>query len=347
VRDIDRYVNGLVVPYLRHVVQEMDCRSVSWFNHTNEPLTGNKGLCPEGIDDHVRYVEVLAAIQQAVREANLSGIRTMGPDTHSHQYWPIPRMIEAGFDPDPHIDAYCMHQYHSRFDWAPPTTNVPSDPMSVSIESQLREYSRHAHARSKPYFVTEIGMFYYGWGRGDPRGISRHDTSVLEAEFTIRAMNEGCDGLLRWTLLNPGDFDGQWQVLHTADGSDRIEPHAYFGAATLMRYVGRRPGILKTVVSMTDSDSPRTIHATAVANGDGSRSLLVVNDSYCDAIAVAFDLCGFDGQLVRITNDSMRKHHVENAIDENCRGCFTDVLPPLSLTVYTTAVQEAHTPHPE
>ena len=41
------------------------------------------------------------------------------------------------------------------------------------------------------FLVTELGMFHYGWSQGDPAGIARHDNTVLEAEFIIRAMADG------------------------------------------------------------------------------------------------------------------------------------------------------------
>jgi len=323
-----------VVPYVRHVVKEMGCTSVRWYNHINEPLRGNIAATPPGVDDHVRYVEVLAAIRQGLNEAGLGHIGLMGPDTCTHMYWPIPRMLENGADPDPHIQAYCMHQYHSHFDWDKPSANCGTDPMSVSVDRQLATYCAYAHAHGKPYLVTEIGMFHYGWRWGDPAGIARHDNVLLETEFIVRGLAKGADGFLRWAWLNPGNKDGWWQLIETVDGSDQPVRDSYYGYGTLYRQVDRNADMLMTCVHSGDIKA-NTIHAAAVANRDGSRSLLVVNDAYSDIAKV----------LVRFpTGGATRVHKLVNDPVRKCHDCGEiaapggqleppDALSPMSRTV--------------
>lgn len=338
VKDIDRYVAHFVVPFVEYVVREMGCRAVRWFNHVNEPLMGNICATPPGIDDHARYVEVLAAIRQGLDEAGLSEIGNLGPDTASHRYWPIPRMLEMGVDPDPYLQGYSMHHYHSRFDWAAPVPNVESDPMSVTIEEQLTKYRDYAAARGKPYFVNELGMFQYGWAYGDPAGVARHDNVLLETEFIVRALGKGVDGILRWAWLNPGTHDGWWQLVQTVDGSDAPVRDPYYGYGTLMRHVGLRARILETSVRYRQN-SLRTVHATAVENDDGSRTLLVINDSYdnCARIDVKFST-GKLSPLRKIVNDPVRKYHDCGELDvKGGEAEFEDLLSPMSLTVYTTS----------
>ena len=338
VRDIDAYVGRFVVPYVRHVVRELGCRAVTWFNHVNEPLRGAVCATPPGIDDHARYVEVLKAVRQGLDEAGLSGIGNMGPDTHTHHYWPIDHMLEIGADPDPAIQAYCMHHYQSHFDWDAPTGVVNSKPMTETVEQHLRRYCRYAHGKRKPYLVTEIGMFHFGWATGDPAGIARHDNSVLEAEFIVRGMAEGADGFLRWAWLNPGTHDGWWQLIDTVGGSDAPLRDPYHGYGTLYRYVSRRPEILKVEVAQETGGGPRTLHATATINADGSRTLLVVNDSYATCAPVTVRLPTGGAAVVRkIVNDPVRKHHECEPLAVSGGAIeIADVLSPMSLTVYTT-----------
>ena len=229
VADVDRYVNKFIVPYVRHAVEELGCKSIAWFNHVNEPLMGNICATPEGVDDHVRYVEVLAGIRQGLNEAGLGHIGLMAPDTCTLKYWPIPRMVEAGADPDPYFQAYCMHHYHSHFDWDVASANIESQPMTYTIDEQVTPYARYAHERKKPFLMTELGMFHYGWGQGDPAGIARHDNVMLETEFILRAIGAGADSVLRWAWLNPGDLDGWWQFIQTVDGSDTPLENVYRG----------------------------------------------------------------------------------------------------------------------
>ncbi len=82
--------------------------------------------------------------------------------------------------------------------------------------------------------------------------------------------------------------------------------------------------------------APQTVHATALQNRDGSRTLLVVNDSYGDCAPV---LIRFPASQVRkIVNDPVRKHQVVAEIGTAGSAVeHADVLSPMSLTVYTTA----------
>jgi len=337
VADIDRYVDRFVVPYVKYVVEEMGCRAVTWLNHVNEPLQGNICATPPGIDDHVRYVEVLAAIRQGLDEAGLARVGNMGPDTNTHRYWPLPHMLEQGADPDPHIQAYCMHHYHSRFDWDSSSTNIVTDPISVTMDEQFRKYCDYAHAHGKPYLVTELGMFHYGWETGDPAGVARHDNVVLEAEFTVRAMAGGADAVLRWAWLNSGDLDGWWQLITTTDASDAPVRDPYYGYGTLMRYVGRQASVLATETT-GPVGSPQTLHAAAVQNGDGSRTLLLVNDDYANCAPVLVRLATGGRAVRKIVYDPVRKHEdVGEVAASGDELEHADVLSPMSLTVYTTA----------
>lgn len=341
VRDIDGYVGRFVVPYVRHAVKELGCKAVTWFNHVNEPLQGNICATPPGIDDHARYVEVLNAIRQGLDEAGLADIGNMGPDTHTHHYWPIDHMLEIGADPDPAIQAYCMHHYHSRFDWDVATGVSSSRSMTESIEQCLRRYCRYAHEKRKPYLVTEIGMFHFGWSVGDPAGIARHDNTILEAEFIVRGMAEGADGFLRWAWLNPTSIDGWWQLIETVDGSDAPVRDPYNTYATLYRYVSRRAEIMKVEVTQETAGRPRTLHATATRNADGSRTLLVVNDFYATCVPVTIRFPTGGASAVRkIVNDPVRKHHeCEVLAVSGGQIEIADVLSPMSLTVYTTCAK--------
>ena len=337
VRDLDAYVSRFIVPYVRFVVEDLRCRAVAWFNHVNEPLRGGTAATPLGIDDHRHYVETLAAVRQGLDEAGLARIGNIGPDTHTLQYWPIPHMLEMDADPDAYIQAYCMHQYHSHFDWDAPSNALHhSEPMTKTIEEQLTPFCQYAHQRGKPFFMTELGMFHYGWERGDPAGIARHDNTILEAEFIVRALNRGADAVLRWSWLNPGTLDGWWQLIQTTDGSDAPVRDPYSTYSTLLRAIDREAQIIQVNVSCPSA--PQTIHAVAVINQDGSHSLVVVNDDYsnCAAVTITFPVGG--ASCVRkIVTDPVRKYHRYAEIP--CSGGlmdYADCLSPMSLTVFTT-----------
>ena len=341
VENIEGLVNDFIVPYVRHVVETMGCKAVKWFNFVNEPLAGNAFCTPPGVDNHVRYVECLAAIRQGLDKAGLSHIGNMGPDTNDIVYWPITHMLKMGADPDPHIQAYCMHHYLSYFDWDSVSNgHLAAEPISKMME-RLDRYKNYAHEKGKPFFMTEVGMMHYGWARGDAAGIARHDNVLLEAEFILRALDKGIDGALRWAWLNPGDQDGWWQLIETIDGSDKPLINPFYGYATLMRYIDKKARILKTTVDYKGTDS-QTVWATSVWNQDNSRSLYVVNDAYsnCKNITVKFPVEG-SPVVHKIVNDPVRKYHKSGEIAvTGGHAEFSDSLSPMSLTVYTTRAYE-------
>lgn len=339
VEDIDGYVNRFAIPYLRHVIHDLNCTSVKWFNFVNEPLNGGVFAAPPPFDDHVRYVEVLKALRQAMDEAGFSSVGLMGPDSNTHHFWPIPHMLKMGMDPDPYIQAYCVHQYHSYFDWDKRSTNMPgAQPMQVGIHDQLARYCSYAHERNKPYLVTEVGMFHYGWAMGDPAGIARHDNVILELEFIVRGMREKADGFLRWAWLNPGDMDGWWQLIQTTDASDAPMQSPYFGYGTLLRHVDRQAKILNVTVEHHPNQEA-AVHAVAVENPDKSRSLIIINDAYSNPVQVDVEFKSPNSNLIRkIVCDPVRKY-VETSLSSpvnNGEAEWNDVLSPMSITVYTT-----------
>ena len=338
VKDIDRYVSKFVVPLVKHAVVDLDCRSVVYFNHVNEPLMGNICATPPPLDDHKRYVEVCAGIRQGLREAGLSHVGNLGPDTATLRYWPIPRMLEHGADLNEAVDAYSMHHYASRFDWDVESHNIESNTMTETMETMVRPFAKYAHEHRKPFLMTEMGMFHYGWSRGDSAGIQRHDTTVLEAEFIVRALGAGADCVLRWAWLNPGDMDGWWQLLRTTDGSDEPMENSYRSYGTLCRFIGERAKILPVGV-MHYPGTPVTAHALAVENLDGTRTIFVVNDAYADVARVNVQMrTGGPTTVRKIVNDPVRKYHYAGDIDcPNGQLDYSDLLSPMSLTVYTTS----------
>ncbi|MEI7834317.1 MAG: hypothetical protein WCJ56_14105, partial [bacterium] len=207
VRDVDGFVTRFVLPLVRYAVQELGLTSIRYYNHVNEPFSGNSYSTPPGIDNHVRYVEVIRAIRQGLDAAGLPDIGQMGPGCNDIRSWPVADMVAAGYDPDPWLAAYDQHNYHTRPDWAPNADNLHGGnlPLSEMMTDYLQPEVAYAHQRNKPFFLTEVGTFHYGWSWGDPAGIARHDNVINELAFCVESMRAGVDGALRWAWLNPGD----------------------------------------------------------------------------------------------------------------------------------------------
>lgn len=341
-RDIEGYVSRFVVPYVTHVVRDMGCQSVRWFNHTNEPFgSGGAYSTPPGVDQHRQYVEVVKAIRQGLDEAGLRGVGQVGPDCHDCRVWPVPDMVAKSADPDPYLDGYDLHSYHSRFDWAPDADNLKggTDTCSTLMERNLGPAIRYAHERGKPFFLGELGNFYYGWAWGDPAGVARHDNVIGELEFILRAVGLGCDGALRWAWLNPGTADGWWQLIETTGGGEEPLRDPYYGYGTLYRHVDRGASILDcSVVHGPEQD--KTVHALAVRNTDWSLALCVINDSYANPVQIEVTMASAgDGDVGKIVIDPVRKYRRCGEFTARlCGGSgkWRDVVSPMSITVYGT-----------
>ena len=73
-----------------------------------------------------------------------------------------------------------------------------------------------AHREGKPVFLSEFGTMAYGWVPDKP-GPSCPQSALAGSELVIRLANAGVDGFNRWSFLNRGDLDGQWQFVDTWD----------------------------------------------------------------------------------------------------------------------------------
>jgi len=337
-KDIAAFVDGFVVPLIEHLVHKLKLETLTHYNLMGEPLMGASGtfLTPPGVDRFQHYVECYQAIHKALGARQLP-IGLIGPDTWSMMYWAVDQFNERGLDLSPYIDTYDQHNYYSRFDYLPPNpTATASMAISDLIEHFVHKNARFAHFKGKKYHITELGTFYYGWRRGDIYGPATHEAFITEAEFIIRAMQVGCGGFYRWTFLAPGEYaDGVWQFINTVDGSYTRQPHTYYGYASLMRYTA--PGSVVWPGVFTQRRDPYSyVHATALELPDGSRTILVVNDNNAQERVIDIQLpAGWaQGRWQKLLSDRTRKM-IRNEVQLSGE-MITDLLPPMSLSVYTT-----------
>ena len=129
-----------------------------------------------------------------------------GPD-----WTDLPELKPQEIDFDPFIGAYDLHSYFARFDWQ----TGQGYPL-VEAEKRLKSWKQWAQERGKPLFLSELGSMVFGWGGGHP-GPSTFDAAIKDAELVVRALNAGVDGFNRWSFINRGDLDGQWQMIDTWD----------------------------------------------------------------------------------------------------------------------------------
>jgi len=321
-------------PLLDYCVAERGWTQIRYYNPVSEPLYDGVYHHPKG-DSHRAYAGLLASLRKELIDRDLSPqrISLIGPGSPTVQDWPIPDFHSRGLDLDPLLDAYDQHQKSARFDGTPPNSNLDSLPMTELINRHLLPHIHYAQSRGKPFIITEMAHSYYGGANGDRNGPATHDTFLLDAEFTIRAINAGAQGVLRWSLLNPGDIDGRWALLEPSENSYRRAENTFYGYATLIRYARPHADVLETVVESSFHPWPH-VHACALRKSpQGDLTLLVVNDHESEQVELSVKLpTALRKKISIIRTDRIVKHA---KIDE-ARRDFTDRLPPRSLTAYTT-----------
>ena len=327
-------------PLLDYCIAERGWTQIRYYSPVNKPLYGGVLAHPKS-DPFRAYAGMMAALREELIDRNLAPQRVslLGPGTPSVQDWPIPEFHQRRLDLDPLVDAYDQHECFARFDDAPPNANALSVPMTELINRHLVPHIAYARACGKPFLISELGHVYFGSSHGDPNGPATHEAFLLDAEFAVRAIPLGVQGLLRWSFLNPGDIDGCWQLIDTADGSYRRRENTYYGYATLIRYARPHSDVLKAEVESSCYPWPHVYACALRKMPQHDFTLLVVNDHDSELLELTVRLPASvsSRRLSIIRTDRTVKHH--KAGELLCEGKtrrINDRLPPRSLTVYTS-----------
>jgi hypothetical protein len=122
----------------------------------------------------------------------------------------------------------------------------------------------------------------------DDRGPSKFDAMMKDVEFGIRFSNLGVDGFSRWSLLNRGNLDGQWQFLETFDRSTLklLEPEKYtpkentfYGYGMLTRFSYKNSHVVKSSIQSAGSDSISHLFTTTfLSPSKKDASIYIIND---------------------------------------------------------------------
>lgn len=118
-----------------------------------------------------------------------------------------------------------------------------------------------------------------GWGKDNP-GPKSLAASLSNASDMISALSAG-DGMNRWSFVNRGDMDGQWQLVRTWDISKKEYLHkvisentSYYGFAMFSRFIAKHASILKIT-----SPENAGVSALSVKNPDGNLVVILLNQS--------------------------------------------------------------------
>jgi len=334
------FAESFAGPLLDYCLSERGWTQIRYYSPVNEPLYGGIFHHPKG-DIFRSFAGLMASLRKELIERDLvpQRLSLLGPGSPSVQEWPIPDFHSRGLDLDPLIDAFDQHEYFARFDDSPPNANISSIPMTELIDRHLVPHVNYARAKNKPFLITELGHSYYGSSLGDRRGPATHEAFLLDAEFCVRAINAGVQGIMRWSFLNPGDIDGHWQFVNTADGSYSREPNTFYGYANLVRYARPHSDVLEVQTESSLHPWPHVYACALRKMPQGDVSLLVVNDHDSETVELTVKLSPLfkARKLNVIRTDRILKHEKVDEIKRDGKMThFTDKLSPRSLTVYTS-----------
>jgi hypothetical protein len=152
-------------------------------------------------------------------------------------------------------------------------------------ERRLRQWRQWSGARGKPLFLSELGSMVFGWRGSDP-GPRTFPAALKDAELVVRALNLGVDGFNRWSFINRGDLDGQWQMIETWNPAAKglckqivPAPNSYFVYGLLSRFTAKHSRILSTEVAGGQLDGLPRVFATALRSPANNLTVAIVNDA--------------------------------------------------------------------
>jgi hypothetical protein len=326
-RSVDDFAHGLGT-LLERLVKTKGYTCIRWVAVNNEP--GFDGCWWLGPDKKAAGImPAVRALRAELDRRGLGKLSVAGPDSFN--------LAMAGFQAeDKAVGALALHCYEGE---------APTE--------LFRTATATAAARGIPVFVTEFGHFFaadcegVSFAEGGPRSAApkSYAAQLLNAEKVIRGLNAGIDGLNRWSFINRGDLDGQWQMVRTWNPVTweylkevRPEPAPYYAYGILARFTARHSDVLDT-----QCDS-RRVFAVALRSPKGDLTVLVLNKSE-RAEPMRLSLAGLQADralwMYRVTEDAVSKPDYRMEPQRKfeigpARREIADTLPAGSITAYSS-----------
>jgi hypothetical protein len=189
----------------------------------------------------------------------------------------------------------------------------------------------------------------YGW-RGNNPGPSTWEAAIKDAELVVRALNLGVDGFNRWSFVNRGDLDGVWQMIDTWDPVRKALrktitpcPNAYFVYGLISRLAARHSSVVACAQSGGQVDGTNRVFAAALKSSKGNLTWIIVNDAPREWVA-AFSLEACPRRALykyQVTGEQkdrpeLKINPLRAAAITAGKVVFSDKLPPMSVTVFST-----------
>jgi len=200
--DFARGLGELCQRLLRH--RRYTC--IRWLCINNEPGFADCWWLGPG-----RRIESITPGLRAVREE--LDRRGLALPLSAPDFYTLAYIGKGPFDFDEWVGAFDAHTY----------VESPEDYTRFT-----RQWVEYAWARGKSFFISEMGDFVLGW-QGSSAGPRLYGTQLSVARKVLTGLNLGVDGFSRWSFVNRGDLDGQFQLVRTWDMNrrdylPRVEP---------------------------------------------------------------------------------------------------------------------------
>lgn len=347
--DLAAFADGLA-GLMEHLIKQRGYTCIKWLSITNEP--GEKWSWWQAPPDKPLKIDAgLAAVRHALDRRGLK-LPLSGPD---HHLMPPAQAAQryGGLDL---LGAYDFHDYGVDFDFR-------AKRHIAAQEQALAPWIALARREGKPVFFSEFGTMAYGWVPDKP-GPNSPPAALAAAEFMLRLANAGVDGFNRWSFLNRGDLDGQWQFVDTWDPRRkqllrdfRPHPNSYFGLGLLSRFTVKHSAVLAARVDGGRLDGfarvfaaafrspPRLPSPAGKGTGDegGNLTLAMVNDATSAfPLKVALAAIPKPTVLWRYRYGDSEFNRADVKVDPQAgfrlvpgAAELRDSLPPRSLTLYS------------
>ncbi|MFA5058181.1 MAG: hypothetical protein WC485_08720, partial [Opitutaceae bacterium] len=339
--DLDAFADGLAT-LMEHLIKERGYTCIKWLCITNEP--GEKwSWWQQPPNTPLSLRPGLVAVRKALDRRGLS-LPLSGPDsTATNGTAGLPNGVPAGIDCLDVVNAYDFHNYGVDFD-------CKTRGFLASQEHNAIAWSQYAHDENKPLFITEFGSMAFPF-RPDKPGPSCPQAVLAGSELIVRMANAGVDGFNRWSFLNRGDLDGQWQMIETWDRQKQEmltdytpHPNSYFGAGLLPRFTAKHSAVLACAVTGGRIGDWNRVFAAAFRSPRGHLTVAVVNDA-AQAFRLELQIREPSRPLVlhRYRYGEAEYDRTDVRVDPQGRfpigpgaAALRDTIPPGSLTLYSS-----------
>jgi hypothetical protein len=331
---MDAFADGLAA-LMDHLLNARHYTCIRWLCINNEPGY-DWSWWQRPPNESMSLREGLAAVRHALDRKGIS-VPLSGPDKTD-----LPDLNPLDIDYDPVIGAYDLHSYYARFDWQA----TKGYPLAIA-EQRLAEWIQWAHQHGKPLFLSELGSMAFGWNGSDP-GPSTFEAAIKDAELLVRGLNLGVDGFNRWSFINRGDLDGHWEMILTWDEQNQSlrkefipKPNSYFVYGLISRLTAKHSAVLACDRTGGQIDGTNRVFASALQTPSGGVTCIMINDAprgwetHCsirNASAPVF-------YKYQVTAEQRNQPGLRIAPVAKLylkTGEFSTILPPMSLTVFST-----------